>query len=58
MDPWQTGREGAWSLAERLGSPGGGSGGGRRVPGLKGEDGNNNGWRHEKRMNETEKVRT
>lgn len=36
MGPWQTGREGAWSLAERVGSPGGGSGGARKDPGLNG----------------------
>ena len=36
MGPWQTGREGAWSLAKREGSLGGGSGGVMRDPGLKG----------------------
>lgn len=30
MDLWQTGREGAWNLAGRVDSLGGGSGGARR----------------------------
>lgn len=34
MGPWQTGREGAWSLAERGGTLGGASGGARKDPGL------------------------
>ena len=34
MGPWQTGRAGAWSLAERGGTLGGASGGARKAPGL------------------------
>lgn len=34
MGPWQTGREGAWSPAERVGSLGGESGVERKDPGL------------------------
>lgn len=39
MGPWQTGREGVWSLAERVGSQAGGSGGVRMDPGLNGGEG-------------------
>lgn len=38
MGLWQTGREGVWSLAERVGSQAGGSGGVRRHPGLDGRE--------------------
>lgn len=34
MGPWQTGREGVWSLAEKVGSLGGGSGVVRKDQGL------------------------
>lgn len=46
-DLWQTGREGASSLAERVGSLGGGSGGVKRDPGLnrRGENKRVKKWR-------------
>lgn len=47
MGPWQTGREGVWSLAERVGSQGGGSGALKKDQGLNGSGGRNSkkrGW--------------
>ena len=39
MGPWRTGREEVWSLAGRVGSLEGGSGGVRKDPGLDGRRG-------------------
>lgn len=37
MGPWQTGMEGVWSLAGKVGSLEGGTGGARKDPGLNGQ---------------------
>lgn len=39
MGPWQTGRKGVWSLAEKVGNLGGGSGVVRKDRGLNGRRG-------------------
>lgn len=52
MGPWQTGREGVWSLAERVGSLGGGSGGVRKDPSLKGSEGEEMGENGKKKLDQ------
>lgn len=48
MGPWQTGREGVWSLAEKVGSLGGGSGVVRKDQCLKRKGGEQMGEKKEK----------